>query len=366
MDRKDYTNAQSNALGFTGHTGFIGKWQINRQEYREFESDLWCEGTSYRIMPFRSTTEQFQTRCFMEIVSKCEGDWIGRMNNFTIKQFYLPMVKVGKYLVSLHSQVPEINFDFLNGGSISVEMLSLDVVPFNPQDVNRNKTEFLAIWLSLADVGYCAHSLGETFDINATPEVIFVPVHYLTYEVDGMKYTSMALGDANMSNYTLTPLPEDEFLLGHSLKYSYPRVTMSILFIALCGISIYTLLTAFRLWNTLDWSWTYKVIALGIPIFLTYLVAWWLMIFMLRTFKWMFLKIEKMVALKMQRSYIKENLKKKISDLNSRFSYINIGVPNVESFGIDISIFDNAIEDISERLAEVSQTISRIIKFDKK
>lgn len=357
MDNFKYEKTEGLSLGLSGKDGFIGRWQITEKEFVEFKKDLWHEGTEYEIVPFASNSDDFTARCLNEIIITCESDFISGMRNLKQRRLYVPMIEVNGKLICLHSQMPELTYDFLNDGVITNPMFATR--EFTPVETESKKYDYLSIWLSLNDVIYCSYQIGEEFDISASAKVVLMPVHYLSFDNNGKHYVMMSWGDNRLSNFRTTELPVDEHLTAGKPVFSKPLITltsMTIVLTAICGLCAYHVL---KLWNSLDYFVLYKLIILAIPLLLIYLVTWYAIIGVSRLFGNLLLKLDKAYSLRKQRKYVMDNIQSKLSDVKKLFH--NISMPDYSGFEVkyDETEIKSSILNAQKSMANIKGLFSR-------
>lgn len=353
MSDYNYSKVEGVNLGLSGKEGFLGRWQITKTEFVDFNRDLWCEGTDYRIVHFESDSNAFIGRCMDEIVRTCDADFIRNMKNIMHRQLYVPMIDINGEMICLHSQMSELSFDFLNSGVISNPEFKSE--PFDPTKAYRDKYEYLSIWLSLSDVVYCADQIGEKFDARFAPTVVLMPIHYLSFDYKGNHYMMMSWGDKNLSNFTMSPLPEDEHLTLGTPVYSKPLITllsMALVIALVCGLCAYYVI---KLWNSLDIFVLYRLVVLAIPVLLIYLVTWYLIIGLSMIFGKQLFKVEKKVAMRKQREYVESNIQSKISDIHSMFP--TVVIPDYSNFEVKYndSEIETAINKLQMSMAKLNE-----------
>ena len=358
------TDAQNMGMG-SGHQGFVGRYKITPRGIEDLHGDRWCEGTQYTIHPFRSTSEQFFTHCLDMLIDRAPADIFHQLQNVERKAFYVPMAKAGKWLVCLHSQLPELSYEFLHQGTCSqddVTQLFGQAEVFDPATVNPQQTEFLSIWLSLADVSYVASMAGQKYDMASNPQVVFVPVHYLSFDYQGKHYVIMCYGDESMSQLTYRELPADDVLTGQKLLYNRPWISISILFALLLIVVMVVIVVCTKLWSTLSWFVLYKLVVFAIPIFIVYCIAWFVLRLIGVILSYTMLFAERFCSKLWQRHVIRKNLETKRQALAERFGGHSVTFPEVNSYQIDTTEIETRFQEMLDRFSGI-RAIDKIDKM---
>lgn len=350
-------SAETQNLGMgSSHQGFVGRYKITSKGIEDLRTDRWCEGTQYTIHPFKSTSEQFFAKCLDCLISSAPADIFHQMQHIKCKAFYVPMVKAGNRLVCLHSQVPELSYDFFNQGTcLDNDIISLfgKAEIFNPNTIQVNKTEFLSIWLSLADVSYVANQMGQKFDMECNPQVVFVPIHYLSFNYQKKNYVIICYGDEVMSQFTYRELPTDDVLTGRELLYNKPWISISILFLLLLIVVSAVIVLCSKLWTTLSCFVLFKLVIFGVPIFIIYWIAWKIIRIFGAILNYTMLYVEQFCSKLWQRHAIKRNLDIKRQAFAEHFRSFNITFPEITSFQIDTTEIKTNFNLILNRISAI-------------
>lgn len=358
MEENNISKNTGKSFGSIGTQGFIGHWRISSFGVEDFGRDLWCEGTTYSIFPFQCTESDFKSKCMTTIASTCDVDFVKNMKSIRVKRFYVPTVRLGKTIVCLHNQIPEISNEFFHNGIGSCPASTPELFDFHKYSQPGN-IQFLSIWLSIADIKYHTYSEGIAFDTTQAPEVVFVPVNYMSFECEGMAYYMMSMGDNAMSNFICTPLPQDPVLSSSKLVYPKPFLTMTVLSGITIALFCICLSYAWKIWNLLDWVPLYKLIVLSIPIFILYLITWKILIGIAKVGKNLFLPTEKFLCAVAQRKRIRKDYESKVSYIRHKSPSVKVEIPYVDKIVIDTSMFSAIYESFLTRLTSVGLPIKK-------
>jgi len=355
MDTEDcLTRIEAQSLGRgSGHRGFVGRYKITPLGIEDLHTDRWCEGTRYTIWKFSSTSEQFFTRCLNMLIAKAPADIFRKMENLERKAYYVPMIKAGDILICLHNQLPSLSYRFLKQGTCiksEAESIFGKDEPFDASTVNINREEFLSIWLSLTDVRYVANSVNRKISAKGIPEVVFMPIHYLSFDYDGEHYCIMSYGDKSLSRMTYEVLPSDDILSGERLIWHRPWVSIAIMLCFLMVIVAVSFTMIGKVWFYFD-SLFSRAVCTAIPAIAIYAVAW----YVLRILGWILrhtmLGIECFLAVVWQRHAIKQNFAQKKVDMEHRMWNFPVTYPAAKSYDIDTTVMSDCFDSTLDRLS---------------
>lgn len=347
------------SLGFNGEVGFLGRWQISKHEFKDFGKDLWQKGTDYRIVRFATNKDDFLRRCLKELCRRCPASFVSGMKNVEVRQLYVPMVEVGNRLISLHSKIPELSFDFFTGGVILNPGLESQCFDPDASNCGRDEYEYLAIWLSPTDVLYETFHHGIDIQKDSSPRVVIMPVNYLSFDSGRRHYTMMSWGDKDFKDFTTTDLPEDEHLTQGKLVYSFPVFTIGIIFICMCVVCVGCFFCIYKMWNLLDWEPQNRILVFSIPALIIYVIAWFVFMGMGGLLSKLFFWGESLLAKRKQKSYVEADRRQKSDFIQSRFPASALSDSDFVKMKFDEEDLLSKVESIFE-VAEDS--VKKIVK----
>lgn len=339
----------------SNNTEYLGRYTWTPYGITDLGEDKWERGTQYRIVPFKSTKEQFVAKCVRTLFSNTPKDIFLSMTGEKAKDYYVPMMVYGNKLICLHSQIPELSYEFLKDGTCDMKNISPSEY-FDPNKIDASKYHFLGIWLSLHDANYIAqyHNLSK---VCGSPTVIFMPIHTFEFDYQNKHYKFISYGDEGMNNfYTNHPIPNDNFVNGKKLIINRAWLSITAMCIMLAAVIFLTFDACLEIWEAyLSFDYLVppsvqhlgarhpelyklinlsiisliKIIILCVFSLIIYYIAWILIKIAGYIFKWTLLHIDIMLVRLVQMLYIRHNYNKKLSSLNPGYqkyvdSHINI------------------------------------------
>ncbi len=357
---------QNASSGITDEIGFVGHYEITNQGIIDLGKDLWKEGTQYSFYPLETESEQFLTFVFNKLVLCTPKDFFSLVTNLACRIMYVPMAVVDTKLVCLNGRMPELSYGFFQNGTIDQSVVSRSLgqpIAFDLKKIDYRRIDCLSMTLAVKDIWYVANSLGINSK-NENIQVVLLPIHYMTFDYIGEHYVAMSLGDSQMTGFwSNQPFPQDDILRSKKILYNYPWITMCLMFSWILAVVVTVIVVCVKLWSSLNMFVLYKLVIFSIPIFLIYVIAWYVMLAMAWLLGHSLLFGEMALSRWLQRRAIWRNMNQKKGDIKQRFSKYDVSFPNVEEIFIDVSNVKDCFIRLIERLKSIKAIIKNNLKI---